>query len=54
MSLQIVTVFSRRALVMTRTLLRLIAAAAKIGVTCQAEPNTGTRRPAARGMPRTL
>ena len=53
-SVQIVAVRSRRALVMTKTLLRLIAAAAKIGVTCQFEPRTGTRMPAARGMPRTL
>ncbi len=51
MSVQIVTVRSRRALVMTKTLLRLIAVAAKIGVICQFEPSTGTRMPAARGMP---
>tara|TARA_Y100000589_G_C26674405_1_gene435228 strand:- start:113 stop:292 length:180 start_codon:yes stop_codon:yes gene_type:complete len=41
---------SLRAFVTTDTLLKLIAAAATIGLMCQLEPNTGTRMPAASGI----
>lgn len=44
------SVRSLRAFITTDTLLKLIAAAAKIGLTCQLEPITGTRTPAANGI----
>lgn len=45
---------SRSALVMTETLLRLIAAAAIIGFSSHASPRTGTSTPAATGIPSVL
>jgi hypothetical protein len=51
---EISSVRSLRAFITTDTLLRLIAAAAKIGLTCQPEPNKGTRIPAANGILMTL
>ncbi|MCK4616236.1 MAG: hypothetical protein KAT50_05135 [Pirellulales bacterium] len=44
------SVRSLRAFITTDTLLKLIAAAAKIGLICQLEPITGTRTPAANGI----
>ena len=47
---EICSVRSLRAFITTDTLLKLIAAAAKIGLICQLEPNAGTRIPAASGI----
>ena len=47
---EISSVRSLRAFITTDTLLKLIAAAAKIGLICQFEPNVGTRIPAANGI----
>ena len=44
------SVRSLRAFITTDTLLKLMAAAAKIGLIRQLEPITGTRIPAANGM----